>query len=145
MKKCLKCKVTKPFHEYHRNSRQKDGYHYYCKDCKKEFSKAEYERYKDRYARSVKNYRSTPKGKQVVRDIYRRMREKYPEKYKARTILNSSLRKGLISKPQHCSICRSEKKLSAHHNDYLKPLDVIWMCYTCHTKHHKEEVHYHSN
>lgn len=34
MKKCIKCKKTKPFSEFNKNKRIKDGYHYYCRLCK---------------------------------------------------------------------------------------------------------------
>lgn len=42
-------------------------------------------------------------------------------------------KKGVIIK-QNCIICNSNKS-QAHHADYTKPLDVIWLC----PKHHMQE------
>lgn len=33
MKACCKCKVEKPFIEFHKNKNMKDGLNYACKDC----------------------------------------------------------------------------------------------------------------
>jgi hypothetical protein len=30
-----------------------------------------------------------------------------------------------------CLLCGGEK-VEAHHNDYTKPLDIIWLCSECH-------------
>jgi ribosomal protein S27AE len=36
-----------------------------------------------------------------------------------------------------CIRCGNEKSL-AHHEDYDKPLDVMWLCQPCHKQRHKE-------
>lgn len=39
--------------------------------------------------------------------------------------------------PQPCEICDATKLIEAHHQDYTKPLDVNWLCVSCHrTIHH---------
>ena len=58
----------------------------------------------------------------------------YNEKTKARAILGVNLRRGKIKK-QSCAKCGSGKS-QAHHPDYSKPLEVVWLC----RKHH-DEVH----
>ena len=35
MKRCARCGKQKPFSEFHKNSRNKDGLHSYCKECNK--------------------------------------------------------------------------------------------------------------
>lgn len=40
MKICTKCKVEKPFSEFHRWASTPDGYHYNCKDCKRAYRRA---------------------------------------------------------------------------------------------------------
>lgn len=39
---------------------------------------------------------------------------------------------GKLLKPINCESCSNESKLSGHHNDYSKPLDVQWLCSSCH-------------
>ena len=62
------------------------------------------------------------------------------EKYQARFSVTTALRSGKIVKPEKCSKCEKvTSKLEAHHEDYDKPLDVMWMCRTCHVKHEKQK------
>lgn len=59
-------------------------------------------------------------------------KQRYPEKIRAREILSLAIKKRkIIKKP--CEIC-GEQISQAHHEDYSKPLDVIWLC----RKHHRE-------
>jgi hypothetical protein len=61
----------------------------------------------------------------------------YKLKIAARTTLNRYIRLGhLYKKP--CEICKCEI-VEAHHDDYLKPLEVRWLCKKHHTEHHKNE------
>lgn len=39
-----------------------------------------------------------------------------------------------------CLVCGSENS-EAHHEDYDKPLDVIWYCRKHHLEHHEKEKH----
>ena len=38
-----------------------------------------------------------------------------------------------------CSVCGSKTFIRAHHEDYTKPLDVIWLCEKHHREVHKKE------
>ena len=38
MKSCTRCKVGKPFAEYHKDKFSADGYRYYCKTCTRELN-----------------------------------------------------------------------------------------------------------
>ena len=64
----------------------------------------------------------------------RRAREKWPEKHKARRILDAAIRRGEIVRPKICPLCNRETKICAHHKDYGKPLEVEWKCHKCHAK-----------
>jgi hypothetical protein len=50
----------------------------------------------------------------------------------AREILNRAVKSGKIAKPERCESCGKIKKLTAHHPDYSRPLEVVWLCYECH-------------
>lgn len=40
-------------------------------------------------------------------------------------------------KPTCCQRCgRKQHDIHAHHDDYARPLDVQWLCRSCHIKHH---------
>lgn len=38
--------------------------------------------------------------------------------------------------PLPCEQCFSTHDVQAHHDDYAKPLDVRWLCRSCHVRHH---------
>lgn len=69
-------------------------------------------------------------------------KERYPEKHRARYLLRKSVYEGKTIKPQNCEYCmKIEKRIEGHHEDYSKPLCVVWLCVSCHKSLHKKEVH----
>lgn len=42
-------------------------------------------------------------------------------------------------RPVFCENCNYWGKLNAHHEDYEKPLEVIWLCYSCHKLKHLQK------
>jgi hypothetical protein len=60
----------------------------------------------------------------------------HPEAVKAQKKLHYALKTGKIVKPELCEKCKEKKRLSAHHEDYSKPLDVKWLCSSCHKIEH---------
>jgi hypothetical protein len=61
---------------------------------------------------------------------------RYPIKKYARYLFHKALNNGIIKK-HNCKICGSEKS-QGHHNNYYKPLRVIWLCALHHTEYHKK-------
>lgn len=60
------------------------------------------------------------------------------QKNGARTVLNRAVKEGKIQKPSNCHDCGTGGCIiEGHHNDYSKPLDVVWLCKNCHTKTHR--------
>ncbi len=93
MKKvCCICKIEKSAEDFHRNKRNKDGYQYQCKLCRKISSKSYYELNKEKFLERDKIYRE--KNKQIKsqrgkiyytknRDlVIERQRKNYKEYYK---------------------------------------------------------------
>lgn len=64
-------------------------------------------------------------------------RKNHPEALVAHKKLNNALKYGKIKKPKKCSECRQPRRLSAHHDDYSKPLEVVWLCWGCHKIRHQ--------
>lgn len=56
-------------------------------------------------------------------------------RYVAQSLVVKAKREGRL-KVLPCERCGSKKRIHAHHDDYTKPLDVIWLCSSCHCKLH---------
>ena len=63
---------------------------------------------------------------------------------RAQNILEKAVQKGIIQRKTVCECCGASGAFSdgrsmvqAHHTDYNKPLDVIWLCQKCHHEWHK--------
>lgn len=48
------------------------------------------------------------------------------------------IKKGVMTRSKICSDCLKECKTEAHHQDYTKPLEIIWLCRRCHMKLHRK-------
>lgn len=145
VKECFKCGAVKPIEEFYKHIGMRCGYLGKCKECTKkdagdhrannlEYCKA-YDRKRANLPKRVELRKQVTKtwvedGRQA--ESQRRYRGKYPEKYHARIAVGNALRDGRLSKPSKCSKCGAETKLEAHHEDYSKPLDVQWLCNSCH-------------
>lgn len=69
-----------------------------------------------------------------------RYRLNYPEKKRATSAVSYALRVGRLVK-QNCQTCGASEDICAHHEDYSKPLDVTWLCRSCHVKHHEPHLY----
>lgn len=69
---------------------------------------------------------------------YLRNHQKWPEQRQhkiAREITTLAVRYGKLDKPTTCSVCGQIKAaydITAHHEDYSKPMGVVWACRKCH-------------
>jgi len=54
----------------------------------------------------------------------------------SRAAATAARRKGILV-PQPCERC-GETKVEMHHEDYSKPLEVVWLCHRCHFDRHTE-------
>ncbi len=61
-------------------------------------------------------------------------------KQRAQNVARSAVYKGILKKPDGCSLCgrRGKNKIEMHHEDYSKPLEVVWLCHRCHTRAHSQ-------
>lgn len=117
-KRCFKCGEVKPLSEFYAHPQMADGHLNKCKDCAK---------------RDAKHRRDdAPES-----DLQTRLKAcaANPNHKNAYMAVDAAVRAGVLKKPDHCQGCgrsASETRIGAHHYDYTKPLDVIWVCAACH-------------
>ena len=65
----------------------------------------------------------------------------------AQNVLEEAIEKGRIQRQARCELCGYEgtfkdgrTAIQAHHSDYNRPLDVMWLCQKCHHEWHKTNV-----
>ncbi len=112
--------------------------------------KAYAERNKEKVALAKKTYRENnrdkvkatnaayfQRNKDKIAARVRGYREKHPNKYKAHNMVNNAISAGKMFS-EGCESCGTDYDTHAHHDDYLKPLNVRWLCVPCHWKWHQE-------
>lgn len=124
-KQCTKCKVNKPLNEFYKNKANNDGLSYLCKECKKA--------YMNKYSKINKQPKPDKKEKDKNNKLYRKLKLKLI-KINAHIKVRRAVRVGLMTKTIYCQHCHALKPLRSHHEDYSKPLDVIWLCEDCYKK-----------
>lgn len=146
-KQCFKCLQHKPLEAFYRHSRMADGRLNKCKECTKaDVAKHRHENLEriqayDRMRGSMPHrvaarleYRKTDAYAQSRSASSRRWVEKHPERKSASVAVGNAIRDGKLIPWPVCSVPTCDGKPQAHHPDYSKPLDVVWLC----DKHHKE-------
>ena len=128
-KECFKCRETKPLSEFYKNKLMKDGHVNKCKYC----NKLDTSNYRLKNIDKIREYDRSRGGRQDA-DYLKSWRAEYPNKYKAHNMVNNQKRaNNLFESP--CEICNSTDVV-AHHDDYLKPLNVRWLCQAHHKQWH---------
>ena len=134
-KRCSKCKEHKSFNEFHSHKKTSDGKYSQCKSCRAIATRKDYENRKEAILKYGNAYRKTEAGKLTRKREHLKARENSPEKYKARYMVKNAIRDRKLKKRNSCELCHNSPT-HGHHEDYSKPLDVIWLCPGCHQKLH---------
>jgi len=83
-----------------------------------------------------RKYQATQKGREVLYKSNEAYRKRFPEKFRARTIVQARIQRGTL-KRLPCKCGREDSQ--AHHPDYSKPLKIVWLCASCHGQEHRKE------
>ena len=126
MKTCFKCGETKSLDKFYKHKYMKDGHLNKCITCsvseRRIYRKANLDKIHADNKRYAKKYMEVNK-----------------QKYRTRYATTNKIRDGKLH-PQPCSVCGSEINIHAHHNDYSKPLEVVWLCYEHHMEMHRASL-----
>lgn len=147
---CNMCGQTKPETDFYVHQAAPTGRQTRCKGC-----------WKISHSRSLEEKRATEEGRKK-RSAWRRTRTltdaavererrhsrkfatEHPEKVSAQRMVRRALSSGKLTRPDKCGHCGQPSipfrdgrpSIQAHHHDYSKPLDVMWLCVDCHAREH---------
>ena len=98
------------------------------RDAEKRWSAKNPEKAAEKRRRKKRRYaeRNPEKLKAQRQRNTQRMRERHPEKVIARKALWLAVQRGDVI-PQPCSVC-GKADAEAHHSDYARHFDVVWLC-----------------
>lgn len=137
MRACTKCGQAKPLDAFYKHPFGKDGRQSKCSECAKADVRANRQARLE-YYRAYEKERANLPHRVEARRAYARANpagprdEADPEKRAARVKLGNAIRDGKVVRPPHCEVCGITGDVHGHHDDYTKPLDVIWCCTACH-------------
>lgn len=151
-KECFKCNTIKHISEFYKHKAMGDGHLNKCKECTKldsfgrTYEEIERRRHRDRN-RSNKEERvimnkerldNDPIAKKKNSDQKNEWSKNNKHKKNAHLKVSRAVMNGTIRREYNCSKCNSDFKVEAHHEDYSKPLEVVWLCSKCHHARHVE-------
>lgn len=136
LKECFKCNTVKPLNEFYKDKTQRDGHQYKCKECANEDIKKYKLKNIEKVRESNRKYQATEKARKATRERVNAWNAQDKRKPSCHTKVRRAIIKGILIK-ENCARCGNDNT-HAHHEDYDKPLDVIWLCQPCHRKRHLE-------
>lgn len=110
----------------------------YCSKCQTEMTR----RWRKRNPEKCKAYglRHKEERRKYYRSWYATNgRKRHPGSYVAMRKVQAALKEGSLIRPDRCQLCGSTGRLAGHHEDYSRPLTVLWVCYSCHRQIHANE------
>jgi len=101
------------------------------RDKNKAKVKENWEKWYQKNKKRIKEKRQREDIKNGRKINAKKYRKKYPEKTKAQSLARNNIK---IPKGQMCQDCGTNLAIERHHEDYSKPLGVVFLCKECHTK-----------
>ena len=138
MKTCFKCNEVKPVDEFYRHPQMGDGRLGKCKECTKVDVHANRRKRLDYYRQydTIRFQRNAARReRQAIR--MRAYRKANPLIAKAHAGVARATRTEKLNR-QPCERCSRTDHVHGHHEDYSRPLDVMWLCPPCHAERHAE-------
>ena len=133
MKVCKMCGKEKSLIEYYKHPKTTDGHLGKCKECAKIDTSSNYRNNIQHYH----EYEAERRNNETRILDRRKSSKKYSSqninKRRAQGELYRGVSRGVVTKQKICSHCNAvSERPQAHHPDYSKPLEVMWLCGPCH-------------
>lgn len=146
---CARCEIHYPPSHYSKDSRNRMGLRHICKTCEAQYYRRHREKilagkrdawpeYRKQRAAYIeqKNRRYRSSNAERISTQKAEYRRRYPLKISAKNMVYAAIRSGALVRDV-CEICGCPQA-EAHHDDYLEPLSVRWLCREHHAQWHAE-------
>ncbi len=133
MHKCVNCSEADKA-AFNKNSSKKSGLQDSCRSCSKDYMKTYRENNKKKMQECKSNWYQN--NKEHASNYRQTWRKNNRLAHKSHNAVTYALQTGVIEPPENCQKCNKKEALDAHHEDYKKPLEVIWVCKRCHARIH---------
>ena len=140
LKRCPHCGVEKPLTDFNADRSRRSGLANWCRPCHRARVRAHHLR--TRHADPAAASRECREWRAANPDSARRTsRRAYAKKMatgaeQAKRKVRDALLTGVLTR-RPCETCGATRA-EGHHNDYAKPLEVVWLCRACHARLHRE-------
>lgn len=133
-KTCFRCLMVKQLDGFYPHAAMKDGHLNKCIECTKK-DVAQHRLTNLERVRAYDRARASAPHRVSLRQLVQaRYRIEHPERRAAHVALGNAVRAGRVVPWPICAIPECDCKPQAHHPDYSRPLDVVWLC----DAHHKQ-------
>ena len=134
-KSCIRCGVEKPLTDFYKHSAMADGHLGKCSQCCREQAIENRRNNQARYNGYDMHRNKLPHRIEARAKVLARLKEERPEVYAAHYAVSNAIRDGKLEK-KDCEVCGYPAH--AHHEDYSKPLEVVWLCHKHHMERHRK-------
>ena len=132
MKTCFRCGASRALEDFYRHPMMADGHLGKCKAC----TRADVRRRRLARLDAVRAYdrarASRPARRACAAKVGAAWCAAHPGRKRTHADVQRARRAGLLVRPDHCAACWTVGRVEAHHADYGRPLDVVWLCKPCH-------------
>jgi len=146
---CSACNDSLPVHSFHKDESKKTGRQGKCKSCCSRYSKSWYlqnyttqrkihSEWRNKNKPQIDIYQKVNQPSRTIQQ--RKRRQQNPIVHRAHRKVKYAIATGklIVGLCAHCGISPKKVKMHAHHEDYNKPLEIIWLCPSCHRISHSE-------
>ena len=130
LRQCSSCGQWLNLDEFSFDRRVRSGRQKRCRRCTAIYLRDYRKRKGNVLAAKDRERSKRPERKAQQAQADKRRRLGAPEKIAARKAVHRAIRSGKLQK-ERCVFCGSVHT-QAHHADYTKPLEVVWVCGKCH-------------
>ena len=131
IKPCICCAEPKPLVGFYKHAQMRDGHLNKCIECVKASALAHRLNNVERIRSYDRMRASQPHRMALMQRVMGDYLVRFPDRRKANVAVGNAVRDGRLKKLP-CQVCGVSA--IAHHPDYSRPLDVVWLC----QPHHKQ-------